>query len=154
MGADRYRVRDLDFELGRALELDLNLGPPSRCYGGPQLTLSPPRRACLKHGGGCPCAPESPNPRPALQLSRGTYHGTEVAVKIIKQSRLAGVHSSSNLHASGTGLGLHKQNIHDAIELVASVSMSHINIVQVCMFCKIFERRCRRCRLLEINQST
>ncbi|GLC56327.1 hypothetical protein PLESTB_001092900 [Pleodorina starrii] len=62
---------------------------------------------------------------------RGTYHGTEVAVKIIKQSRLAGVQSSSNVLASGTGLGLHKQNLHDAIELVASVSMSHINIVQV-----------------------
>ncbi|EFJ45099.1 hypothetical protein VOLCADRAFT_94591 [Volvox carteri f. nagariensis] len=62
---------------------------------------------------------------------RGTFHGTEVAVKIIKQSRLAGVQSSSNLLASSHGLGLHKQNLHDAIELVASVSMSHINIVQV-----------------------
>ncbi|GLC77167.1 hypothetical protein PLESTF_001893600 [Pleodorina starrii] len=62
---------------------------------------------------------------------RGLFHGTEVAVKIIKQSRLAGVQSSSNLMASSQCLGLHKQNLHDAIELVASVSMSHINIVQV-----------------------
>ncbi|KXZ46442.1 hypothetical protein GPECTOR_43g878 [Gonium pectorale] len=67
---------------------------------------------------------------------RGTYHGTEVAVKVISQSRLAA--TVTNTGASGVNggvttsvLGLHKQHLHDAIELVASVSMSHTNIVQV-----------------------
>ncbi|KAG2447914.1 hypothetical protein HYH02_007368 [Chlamydomonas schloesseri] len=77
---------------------------------------------------------------------RGTYHGSEVAVKVIRDStQLAAAHSSSSLSAAvacrgGGGaprrapLQLHKQNIHDAIELVASVSISHPAIVQVLTF--------------------
>ncbi|KXZ46441.1 hypothetical protein GPECTOR_43g877 [Gonium pectorale] len=72
---------------------------------------------------------------------RGTYYGAEVAVKFIPHSRLASVksggHGRSTTGPCDSGgnttsaLGLHKQHLHDAIELVASVSMSHTNIVQV-----------------------
>ncbi|KAG2430390.1 hypothetical protein HYH02_013752 [Chlamydomonas schloesseri] len=69
---------------------------------------------------------------------RGTYHGAEVAIKIIKQSRLAAMTGQQQGSASNTGAAsaplLHKQNLHDAIEVVASVSMSHFNLVQVPAF--------------------
>ncbi|KAG2431667.1 hypothetical protein HYH02_013244 [Chlamydomonas schloesseri] len=112
---------------------------------------------------------------------RGTYHGAEVAIKVIQEAKWAanaaaaakkeargkkpgagagagaaaaakgdhaataggangGSHTGSAEH-SPTGSGnngapaeLHKHNIHDAIELVASVSISHPNIVQVLTF--------------------
>ncbi|KAG2422583.1 hypothetical protein HXX76_015911 [Chlamydomonas incerta] len=69
---------------------------------------------------------------------RGTYHGAEVAIKVIKQSRLAALtqqqqqQGAACLNTGGTSAPLlHKQNLHDAIEVVASVSMSHFNLVQV-----------------------
>ncbi|KAG2430077.1 hypothetical protein HXX76_010176 [Chlamydomonas incerta] len=80
---------------------------------------------------------------------RATYHGSEVAVKVIRDSnQLAAAHSGS-LGSACRGAGprraplqLHKQNIHDAIELVASVSISHPAIVQVLTFftdCRLVE---------------
>ncbi|GLC69555.1 hypothetical protein PLESTF_000846900 [Pleodorina starrii] len=80
---------------------------------------------------------------------RGTYHGSEVAVKVIQEHQLAAsLHTSSHTDMAGVGAAvhrsasvvLHKQNLHDAIELVASVSVSHPNIVQVLTFftdCKL-----------------
>ncbi|GLI63335.1 hypothetical protein VaNZ11_006253 [Volvox africanus] len=73
---------------------------------------------------------------------RGKYHGSEVAVKVIQEKELAALNDSNqhlNLQHSASVV-LHKQNLHDAIELVASVSVSHPNIVQVLAFftdCKL-----------------
>ncbi|GIL78175.1 hypothetical protein Vretifemale_7617 [Volvox reticuliferus] len=77
---------------------------------------------------------------------RGKYHGSEVAVKVIQEKELAALSNSStdlNQHFNyqhSASVVLHKQNLHDAIELVASVSVSHPNIVQVLAFftdCKL-----------------
>ncbi|KAG2448078.1 hypothetical protein HYH02_007103 [Chlamydomonas schloesseri] len=85
---------------------------------------------------------------------RAKYHGSEVAVKVIQEMQVtpAAVSTKSKTaggagKSGGTGSGpagsggrapasvaLHKQNLHDAIELVASVSISHPNIVQVLTF--------------------
>ncbi|KAG2426888.1 hypothetical protein HXX76_012675 [Chlamydomonas incerta] len=102
---------------------------------------------------------------------RGTYHGAEVAIKVIQEAKWAanaaaaakkegkakkgaaaaggavsagaqggspgGSAEDSNTgsdHCGGAPAELHKHNIHDAIELVASVSISHPNIVQVLTF--------------------
>ncbi|GIL58009.1 hypothetical protein Vafri_13205 [Volvox africanus] len=76
---------------------------------------------------------------------RGKYHGSEVAVKVIQEKELAALNNSNDSnqhlnHQHSASVVLHKQNLHDAIELVASVSVSHPNIVQVLAFftdCKL-----------------
>ncbi|KAG2431085.1 hypothetical protein HXX76_009618 [Chlamydomonas incerta] len=69
---------------------------------------------------------------------RGTYHGSEVAVKVIHDATIhaaaAAKSGKPGSPASMAAVALHKQNLHDAIELVASVSISHPNIVQVLTF--------------------
>ncbi|KAG2486111.1 hypothetical protein HYH03_015206 [Edaphochlamys debaryana] len=65
---------------------------------------------------------------------RGTFHGAEVAIKVIRQSKLAGTLGSAGNNIVSANLNLSKQQLHDAVELVASVSMSHTNIVQVPAF--------------------
>ena len=71
---------------------------------------------------------------------RAKYHGSEVAVKVIQEAQVTPAAVSTKTKTTNSaGLGgranasvaLHKQNVHDAIELVASVSISHPNIVQV-----------------------
>ncbi|KAG2431087.1 hypothetical protein HXX76_009619 [Chlamydomonas incerta] len=83
---------------------------------------------------------------------RAKYHGSEVAVKVIQEAAVVPAAASARTKTTagaaksgGTGgassgaranasVALHKQNVHDAIELVASVSISHPNIVQVLTF--------------------
>ncbi|KAG2448079.1 hypothetical protein HYH02_007104 [Chlamydomonas schloesseri] len=69
---------------------------------------------------------------------RGTYHGSEVAVKVIHEATITAAAAAKSgkpgSAASEAAVALHKQNLHDAIELVASVSISHPNIVQVLTF--------------------
>eukprot|EP00198_Chlamydomonas_reinhardtii_P003354 XP_001692690.1 predicted protein [Chlamydomonas reinhardtii] len=74
---------------------------------------------------------------------RAKYHGSEVAVKVIQEAQVTPAAVSTKTKTTNSaGLGgranasvaLHKQNVHDAIELVASVSISHPNIVQVLTF--------------------
>ena len=58
-----------------------------------------------------------------------------MAVKVIHEATIhaaaAAKSGKPGSTASEAAVALHKQNLHDAIELVASVSISHPNIVQV-----------------------
>ncbi|KXZ43294.1 hypothetical protein GPECTOR_95g683 [Gonium pectorale] len=61
---------------------------------------------------------------------RGTYHGGEVAIKVVEDPATS-LHLSSSLAGGAGSTALRAKHLHDAIELVASVSMSHPNIVQL-----------------------
>ncbi|GIL71681.1 hypothetical protein Vretifemale_2204 [Volvox reticuliferus] len=63
---------------------------------------------------------------------RGLYHGSEVAIKVVEDPGLGNTAAATAKPlTTAASFTLRAKHIHDAIELVASVSMSHPNIVQL-----------------------
>ncbi|KAG2424093.1 hypothetical protein HXX76_014768 [Chlamydomonas incerta] len=67
---------------------------------------------------------------------RGLYHGAEVAVKVIEDPAASSLSATAKQAAAAAAAAaaptrLRAKHLHDAIELVASVSFNHPNIVQL-----------------------